>query len=224
VQLATRDSILAAIQGVRFVASDFYERHGLPLPEEGDETIGGQPSPSDFPQKGGSLPGLSGSAPGGKGPSGSDASAAPQTAQDGSGGTEIATTTADGLIVDSPRSAVPRSDALNARAAAQPAGSAAIPGNYQMPEATAKALALAHAHDMAPLRKAAQPLLAAIEAGNLDVVGELEAFIAKLDALAPTMIGASELADALEAGLSEAMIAGAAHSYSKLPSTKQRSK
>ena len=78
---------------------------------------------------------------------------------------------------------------------------------------------------MAPLRKAAAPLLSAIEAGNLDVVGELEAFIAKLDALAPQMVGASELADVLEAALAEAAIAGAAHSYAKLPDTKhQKSK
>jgi predicted transcriptional regulator len=89
-----------------------------------------------------------------------------------------------------------------------------------MPEVTHRALAQAHANDLAPLRKASQPLLAAIEAGNLDVVGELEAFIAKLDALAPKMVGASELANVLEAALAEAAIAGAAHSYAKLPTAK----
>ena len=111
-------------------------------------------------------------------------------------------------------------EALNAHASAQADGLAAIPGDYQMPEATAKALALAHSRDLAPLRKAATPLLAAIEAGNLDVVGELEAFIAKLDAMAPQMVGAGELADALEAALAEAAIAGAAHSYAKIPHAK----
>jgi phage gp29-like protein len=219
VQVATRDQVLSTIPGVRFVASEFYERHGLSKPEDGDETIGGQPSPSGFPPTGGSS-GLSGSAPGGAGSPGADPGAAPEKAQDDSGGDKIATKAPNGLIVDSPRSAIPRSEALNARNAAPSAGPAAVPGDYQMPEATRKALARAHANDMAPLRKAAQPLLSAIEAGNLDVVGELEAFIAHLDALAPKMIGASELANVLEAALAEAAITGAAHSYAKLPNAK----
>jgi phage gp29-like protein len=221
VQVATRDQVLSTIPGVRFVAAEFYERHGLSKPEAGDETIGGTPATPGFPPKGGVSSGMSGSAPGGTGSPGSGPGNAPQTAQDRLGGDSIATMTANGLIVDPPRSAIPRSDALNARESGQSGGASAMPGDYRMPEATAKALARAQANDMAPLRKAAQPLLAAIEAGNLDVVGELEAFIAHLDALAPKMIGASELADVLEAGLSEAMIAGAAHSYSKLPNAKE---
>jgi len=220
VQLAQRDQVLSAIPGVRFVASEFYERHGLSKPEDGEETIGGTPAAADLPPQGGVSSGMSGSAPGGAGSPGSDPAKAPQTAQDGLGDTSIATTTANGLIVDSPRSAVPRSDALNARGSDQSGGASAVPGDYQMPEATRRALAAAHARDMAPLRKAAAPLLSAIEAGNLDVVGELEAFIAKLDALAPTMVGAGELANALEAALAEAAITGAAHSYAKLPNTK----
>jgi len=220
VQLAQRDQILSTIPGVRFVMPEFYERHGLSKPEDGEETIGGQPSPSGFPPKGGVSSGRTGSAPGGEGPQGSDPAKAPQGADPASGDTRVASKASIGLIVDPPCSAVPRSEALNAHASAQADGLAAIPGDYQMPEATAKALALAHSRDLAPLRKAATPLLAAIEAGNLDVVGELEAFIAHLDALAPKMIGASELADALEAGLAEAAIAGAAHSYSKLPKAK----
>jgi hypothetical protein len=227
VQVATRDQVLSTIPGVRFVAAEFYERHGLSKPEDGEETIGGTPSPSGFPPKGGLSSGMSGSAPGGKGPSGSDAAKTQQEADPASGDTEMASKASIGLIVDSPRSAVPRSDSdpLNARGAGLPVGASAIPGDYQMPEATRKALAAAHARDMAPLRKAAQPLLSAIEAGNLDVVGELEAFIAKLDTLAPQMVGASELADVLEAALAEAAITGAAHSYAKLPDTKhQKSK
>jgi hypothetical protein len=93
--------------------------------------------------------------------------------------------------------------------------SPALPGDYRPPAATTHALAEARAADFAPLRRAAEPLLAAIEAGNLDVVGELEAFIAKLDALAPQMIGASALADTLEAALAQAAIAGAAGAYRK---------
>jgi phage gp29-like protein len=216
VQLAQRDVLISGLAPMP--KSWFYERHGIPEPEDGDKTVGGRPDPTTFPPPGGPSSGLS--APGGASPSGSDDGEAPQTAQDDLGGTDIATKASTPRRVNPPRSAVPRSAALNARRAVPAGGSDAVPGGYQMPEVTHRALAQAHANDLAPLRKASQPLLAAIEAGNLDVVGELEAFIAKLDALAPKMVGASELANVLEAALAEAAIAGAAHSYAKLPTAK----
>lgn len=92
-----------------------------------------------------------------------------------------------------------------------------IPGAYQLTDEERRKLSAAFARDLAPLREAAGPLLAALEKGELGVVGELEAFIAHLDALAPRMIGAGELADALEAALAQASIAGAAGAYAKLP-------
>ena len=191
----------------------FYERHGIPEPEDDEETVGGPgsaPNPNSPPPGG---PSSGSSAPGG----GTDAvppgsGDAPGIAQDGLAGDKTAGRVIKGRSVNPPRSAVPPGVALNARKAVQDA----IPGDYRMPEATKRALADAHARDFAPLRKAAEPLLAAIEAGNLDVVGELEAFIARLDAMAPGMVGAGELADALEAALAEAAIAGAAQSYGKI--------
>jgi len=119
--------------------------------------------------------------------------------------------------INPPRSAV----ALRASTAASASvRKAALPGDYQTTEETRRALAAAHAGDLAPFRKAAEPLLASIEAGNLEVVGELESFIARLDELAPTAIGASQLADVLEAALAEASIAGAAGVYGKISSSK----
>ena len=50
-----------------------------------------------------------------------------------------------------------------------------LPGAYQPPTATHQALAEAHSRDFASLRKAAAPILASIEAGHLDLVGEIEA-------------------------------------------------
>lgn len=95
-----------------------------------------------------------------------------------------------------------------------------MPGDYQPTEETRRALAAAHARDLAPFRKAAEPLLASIEAGDLTVIGELEAFIARLDELAPAVVGASQLADVLEAALAEASITGAAGVYGKLSTAK----
>lgn len=96
----------------------------------------------------------------------------------------------------------------------------ALPGGYVAPDATRIALAAAHGRDFAELRKASEPLLAAIADGDLNLIGMLEDFIAKLDAAAPGMVGASELADALEAALAEAAIAGAAQSFGKISQQK----
>lgn len=74
----------------------------------------------------------------------------------------------------------------------------------------------ARGRDLAALRAASAPLLDAIEAGELGVVGELEAFISRLDAMAPAVMGAGALADALESALAQAAIAGAAGAYAKL--------
>lgn len=102
--------------------------------------------------------------------------------------------------------------ALRARAAS----AHTLPGAYQMPATTLRALTAAQAGTLAPLRTAAAPLIAALEAGQLDVIGELEAFIRRLDELAPSVVGASALADALEKALAEAAIAGAVQTYGKL--------
>ena len=110
----------------------------------------------------------------------------------------------------------PEGDPVSA-AASTP--SAPLPGDYRMPEATRRALAEALRTDLDPLRRAVAPLLAAIESDDLDLVGKLEEFIAELDRLAPTMVGAGELANALESALAEAAIAGAAQTYSKAPAT-----
>jgi phage gp29-like protein len=180
---ADRDQILAQIAPLP--AKWFYERHAIPEPEEGEETVGGaqNTSPPGFPA----------------GPSGNDMPA-PGAPSDAGPSETAARPTLPELM-----------KLLQARAATPTAG------DYTMPEATRRRLRAAHATDLAPLRKAAAPLLAAIEDGKLEVVGELEAFIARLDELAPTMVGAGELADALEAALAEAAISGAAGAYSKLP-------
>jgi phage gp29-like protein len=181
----------------------FYERHSIPEPEDGEDTVGGPGAAPLLPPPGGTSSGTL--APGAPAEAGSPgAGEAPEVAQARLAGAGTAARASGGRSVNPPRSAVP------------PGGASHAAGDYRIPEATKKALAAALARDFAHLRKAAGPLLAAIEAGNLDVVGELEAFIAKLDALGPTMVGASELADALEAALAEAAIAGAAQSYGKL--------
>ena len=115
-----------------------------------------------------------------------------------------------------PAQSVPKVEPVSA-AASTP--SAPLPGDYRMPEATRRALAEALRTDLDPLRRAVAPLLAAIESGDLDLVGKLEEFIAELDRLAPTMVGAGELANALESALAEAAIAGAAQTYSTAPTT-----
>jgi phage gp29-like protein len=212
---ADRDDVLSKIAPLP--RKWFYERHAIPEPEADEETVGGPgtaPNPNPPPPGG---PSSGSSAPGG----GADAvppgsGDAPGIAQARLAGDKTAGRAIKARSVNPPRSAVPPGVALNARKA----GQEAIPGDYRMPEATKRALADAHARDFAPLRKAAEPLLAAIEAGNLDVVGELEAFIARLDAMAPGMVGASELADALEAALAEAAIVGAAQSYGKISTVK----
>lgn len=178
---ATRDQVLAQIAPLP--KKWFYDRHGIPAPEEDEETVGGHSSQPALPA-GSSEDGLP--APGRP----SDAGA-PET-----GG----------------RPGLPELMRLLQARAAGP-----LPGDYAMSASRRRALRAAHARDLAPLRAAAEPLMAAIEAGNLDLVGELEAFIARLDELAPTMVGAGELADALEAALAEAAIAGAAGAYAKLP-------
>lgn len=45
-KLAERDEILARM-GMEFPKAWFYERHGVPMPGTGDETIGGEPEPAD---------------------------------------------------------------------------------------------------------------------------------------------------------------------------------
>lgn len=187
-----------------------YLRHGIPEPEGEEETVGGEAPAGDFPLDG-DLSGLA--APGGEIP--------PETAEpekspindDPAGeGIHPPTGAAKARYSNPPRSAV----ALRAAAGRVWRRKGSLPGAYLMPASTRRALAAAHARDFAPLRAAAQPLLAAIEAGDLELVGKIEAFIAELDAMAPTVIGASELGDALEAALAEAAIAGAAGSYGKL--------
>jgi phage gp29-like protein len=214
-----------------------YEHNGIPEPEEGEETVGGPGSAagafqiSDFRSQIAGPMGrrLESAAPGRP----SDAGA-PETAAHGPSareGSQDTAAAAKRAKLHSPRFAVASSAEPDTAASDQPSAigdqpfspsdlqpsraSPALPGDYRPPAATTHALAEARAADFAPLRRAAEPLLAAIEAGNLDVVGELEAFIAKLDALAPQMIGASALADTLEAALAQAAIAGAAGAYRK---------
>lgn len=210
---ADRDLILSQM-GLPLPVKYLYERHAIPEPEEGDETIGGIPDgANDLPPQGGPS---SGSAPGGGGLPESDPAKSTQEAENAMPGVKTATPGVEARKINPPRSAV----ALNAtKSRGGSVHKPVLPGAYQTPDATRRALAEAHARDFAPLRKAAEPLLAAIQAGNLDVVGELEAFIAKLDALAPGMVGASELADSLEAALAEAAIAGAVQSYGKISTT-----
>jgi phage gp29-like protein len=206
---ADRDQVLAQIAPLP--RRWFYERHAIPVPEEGEETVGGGPvspppgGPSEPPAPG--QPSDAG-APG----TGANPDAAEYgdfTPSEGPGGGEATSGAPKRAKSNSPRFAV----ALAARAAS--AAAQPLPGDYRMPAETRRRLAEAQSADFAALRQAAAPLLAAIEAGELGVVGELEAFIAKLDALAPAMIGAGALADALEAALAEAAIAGAAGAYAK---------
>jgi len=238
-QMAQRDQVLIA-SGAKLPSAWFYERHGIPEPEDGEETIGTPPS-TQLPPTGGSSENQA--APGkprdvGSPESGDPTGAGSETALNELAGTKTHAKASTPRAVNPPRSAVPSSDTLKdvhgsefkvhgsepktengepitAGASSLPASRSSLPGDYQTPAATKRSLAEAHAKDFAPLRKAAEPLLTAIEAGNLDVVGELEAFIAHLDAMAPKMIGASALADSLEAALAEAAIAGAAGVYAK---------
>lgn len=211
---AERDVALSGIAPIP--KAWFYQRHGIPEPEEGEEVVGGpKAGPEAFLPEGGEMSGLA--APGGEN--------LPETARpaktrqnddlDPARG-KTATPGVEARKGNPPRSAV----ALRAvNAAGRLVRQPVLPGAYRMSEETLRALAAARARDFAPLHAAAEPLLAAIEAGNLDVVGELEAFIARLDQLAPTMAGASDLADALEAALAKAAIAGAAASYGKISPT-----
>ncbi len=204
---AERDQILTQIAPVP--RKWFYERHGIPVPEDGEEVVGGPTSqPSAGPSSESAAPGSPSDAgtpatarPDGKGKPDLNAPGNPDSGQDPSGEAKRAR-------INSPRFAV-----ASARAATSTA--APLSGGYESDAETKRVLALAHARDFAPLRKAAEPLLAAIEAGELGVVGELEAFIARLDELAPQIVGARELADALEAALAEASIQGAAQTYAK---------
>ncbi len=224
VKLAQRDLIVTGLAPVPL--KWFYERHGIPPPEGDEETIGG-PSATLPPPDGGAS--LGSPAPGGeKGlPASGDAQNAP-AGKSPMGQGKMAGGAGKARISDPPRSAVPSSAsgseadpvAANENPRAVIEKGSSVPGAYRMPEATRAALAAAHARDFAPLRKAAAPMLAAIEAGDLAVVGEIEDFIAHLDALAPQMIGASQVADALEAALAEASIAGAAAVYGKTPNAK----
>lgn len=206
---AERDAALIQM-GLPIPAKFLYERHDIPAPEEGEETVGGTPATPELPP----FPGGSSepTAPGRPSDAGAPESGGPETPENAAAGIKTPAGAVKARIFNSPRSAV-----ASRRPSGLPLGSRALPGDYRTPYATQRRLAEAHNADLAPLRKAAEPLLAAIEAGNLDVVGELEAFIARLDHLAPTMVGASELANALEAALAEAAIAGAAGTFSKLP-------
>lgn len=242
-QLAERDKTLIDA-GAKLPADWFYERHGIPKPEDDEDTISS--ALSSQPQAGQSSEKQP--APGKPRDVGSPESATAEaegaeTALNELEGTKTHAKASTPRAGNSPRSAVPSSDTLKdvhgsefkvhgsepktengepitAGASSLPVSRSPLPGDYQTPAATTRRLAEAHAKDFAPLRKAAEPLLKAIESGNLDVVGELEAFIKHLDAVAPTMIGASALADSLEAALAEAAIAGAAGVYSKLPDKK----
>jgi len=181
---AERDQLLSQIAPLP--AKWFYERHGIPEPEQDEETVGGPTpvSPAAVPGSSENMP-----APGRPSDAGAPATGRPSLSE---------------LLQQ-----------LSAKAAGP------LPGDYTLSAARRRQLREAHAADFAPLRAAAAPLISAIEAGKLDVVGELEAFIAKLDELAPTMVGASELADALEAALAEAAITGAVGAYSKAPTQDQ---
>jgi len=202
---AERDVQLAQL--VAMPRKWFFQRHAIPEPEEGEEVVGGPGALPDlnFPPNGADTSG-SLAAPGGENsPETADPAKSRQNNDPAQGGTKTPTKALSARLAHSPRPAVARG---------------AIPGAYRMPADQLRQLQAAHSRDFAALRKASQPLFAAIEAGDLAVIGELEAFIARLDELAPTMIGASELADALEAGLAEASIAGAAQAYGKISATK----
>lgn len=193
--MARRDQILLQ-SGYHFPKAWGYKRHAIPLPEEGEETISAPAAAAPL-----SLP-----------PSGPahDRNIGVTAPEGGSAPPESEST----KHLQPSSQFVPKVDPVEAAASTL---SAPLPGDYRLPEATRRALDAAHRADLAPLRRAAAPLLAAIEAGELDVVGKLEAFIAELDTLAPTMVGAGALADALEAALAEAAIAGAAQTYAQLP-------
>jgi len=219
---ADRDQVLAQIAPLP--RKWFYERHGIPEPKEGEETVGGTPAfpqslnpsfPSAFPPAGG---------PAVAGPSGvhtapalakpgqeTEGTQKPENGADLPGGGDDTPSATKARRFNPRASAGYRSVAIRAN----DAGRNALPGNYQPPTSVTDSLAAAHARDLAPLRQEAEPLLAALQAGDLAVLGELEAFIARLDHLAPTIIGASALADALESALAQAAIAGAAGAYEK---------
>jgi len=211
---AERDQLLA--QFVPLPKKWLYERHAIPVPEDGEETVGGgQISPPPGGPSETPAPGL----PSDAGAPGTGATAHPE----GNGPKNDANTRGGIRTGAAPSERVlphgeTRRDVVTAKAAS--ASAHPLPGDYQMPADTRRDLIDARARDMAALRKASGPLLAAIEAGNLDVIGELEAFIAHLDAIAPRVVGASELADTLEAALTEASIAGAAGAYAKADSSK----
>jgi phage gp29-like protein len=215
---AERDVALSGM-GVKFPAKYLYERHGIPQPEEDEETIGGESMggmpPFNFPPQGGDSSGLA--APGGLNLPETATDKSTQELENEAEGTKTAPQAAKSRLVNPPRSAVALHAALNRGRAG---GRAVAPGAYEMDEATRRALIEAQRRDFAPLRKASGPLLAALEAGNLEILGEFEALIAKLDAMAPEVIGASALADVLEAALAEAAISGAVQSYGKLPNAK----
>lgn len=200
-----------------------YMRHGIPEPEGEEETVGGEQPAFDFPLDG-DLSGLD-TAPGGEslpesGPGGPNPEKSRINDDPGGEGIKSPTGVTKARQSNPPRSAV----ALYARAGRGFGRKGSLPGAYIMSPATRRALAAAHARDFAPVRAAAAPLLAAIEAGDLELVGKIEAFIADLDAMAPTVIGASELGDALEAALAEAAIAGAAGSYRRISTSKPETK
>lgn len=205
---AERDKTLSDM-GLKLPVKYLYERHGIPEPDEDDETIGGAPQP--LPPQGG--PSSESAAPGGPEAGSPETASDPEKPQNepgnSPGGNQGASGPTKRASFNPPRSAV-------AMARASDPGRDALPGDYRTPAATMDRLLAARSADLAPFRKAAEPLLAAIEAGNLAVVGELEAFIAHLDAHAADIVGASALADALEAALQEAAIAGAAGTYAKI--------
>lgn len=197
----------------------FYERHGIPEPEEGEECVGGPSAMPNFgfpPQGGydtGALAAPGDESPLATGPDNPEGQKSLKNDDQASGRGETATPPVAARRFNPPRSAVAlRAAAMRFRSF----GQVVLPGTYEMDAATRRSLAAAHSRDFATLRQAAEPLLTAIEAGNLELVGEIEAFIAKLDKAAPSMIGAGELADVLEAALTAAAIAGAAQSYGKI--------
>lgn len=209
---AERDDII--LKSAEVPKKWFFKRHGIPLPKDGEETVGGasqaQPGSSEITAPGRSVgadapatdddPEKSNLRPGSENRGGNPQNE-PARAR-----------------FNSPDFAGHPGDALKAADAAK---KPTLSGDYQLPEAAQRRLAAARAADFEPLRKAAEPLLKAMERGDLEVVGELEAFIAHLDAVAAKVAGAGELADALEKALAEAAIQGAAGTYSKLNDTKK---
>ena len=217
---AERDQLLADM-GLRIPTKYLYQRHAIPKPEDDEETIGGQGQgrdPEQFPPQGGSS-GVDETAPGDAAglPQGSVPAKSPQNDDLAKVSGKTPVSGYPPVKINSPRSAV----ALNATESRR--GSfrkAVLPGAYVLSAEQFRSLLAARSKDFAPVRDAAEPLLQAIEAGDLTVVGELEALIARLDKLAPDVIGARELSTALEATLAEAAIQGAAASYGKISTTK----